>query len=155
MKKKILYLLGLMIFFSLPHSVQATNTVAKIGNQEYENLVEAFDNVVENETIVLLQDVSLVEMEDVYVAELPDGVTVDLNGHDITVGWYTYENGGGIGNLIFAGTNIVIKNGSFSGKPSYTLWIGDEVDTRNVTIENVTVNGGINVYNATEITLKT
>lgn len=152
MKRYITVIILLLAFISFPKSVFAINGVAQINDKEYESLIDAIEAVAPNETITLLQDVSFADqMETYYVAEIPDGVTIDLNKKDLTIGW---DDINGIGNLIFTGTNIVIKNGSISGRPDYVLWLGDVVETNGVIIENVTVNGGINVYNALGIVLK-
>lgn len=78
-----------------------------------------------------------------------DGRTIDLNGH-------TIENVNF--SLIFQGSNFTIKNGNFKvidgNGLSYALFIGDIGTTDNVIIENVTMEGGINVFNATNVILR-
>ena len=57
--------------------------------------------------------------------------------------------------ICFVGENFVIQNGTFSGRGgSYALFIGDETTTDNAVIQDVTTQGGINVYNATNVTLR-
>lgn len=74
------------------------------------------------------------------------GKTIDLGGHTISAGNFT---------LIFEGSDFSITNGSFDAKGgSYALFIGDEGATDNVVISDVTLKGGINVFNATNVVLR-
>lgn len=70
---------------------------------------------------------------------------VNLNGNKILADNFT---------AIFEGTNFTIKNGSFDAKGgSYGLFIGENT-TDNVLIENISINGGINVFNSTNVVLR-
>lgn len=74
------------------------------------------------------------------------GKTIDLGGHTISADNLT---------LLFEGNDFVIQNGAFDAKGgSYALFIGDEGDTDNVIISGVTLDGGINVFNATNVVLR-
>lgn len=155
MNKKVGFFLTLFLItlFILPKHVYAeeSTAVASIGNNKYSSLEEAIDVAQEGEIIKLLQDISFVNHEEVYVASIPKGVVIDLNNYDIEIGWNSEI---GIGNLLFTGIGFTIRNGSISGRPDYVLWIGDEPVTEDVFIENVTVNGGINVYNSNNVVLR-
>lgn len=74
------------------------------------------------------------------------GITINLNRHTISTTNMGY---------IFQGENFKIRNGTFVVKNngSYALFIGDEGTTNNVEISNVTMTGGINIYNATNVVI--
>lgn len=56
--------------------------------------------------------------------------------------------------VVFEGNNLTIKNGKFdSNGGSYALFVGDEGGSKNVVVENIETNGGINIYNAS-VTLR-
>lgn len=74
------------------------------------------------------------------------GKIIDLGGNTISADNFT---------LIFEGTNFTLKNGAFDSKGgSYALFVGDEGETDNVIIEGITADGGINVFNATNVVLR-
>lgn len=79
------------------------------------------------------------------------GTTINLNGNTIFAQNCT---------LFLQGLNFTIKNGNFDSRGggltsgSYGLWIGDAGETNNVTIENINITGGINVFNSTNVILK-
>lgn len=106
-------------------------------------LDEAVTGADDGNTVVLLKDTSF--HNTVHVLDVKSGCTLDLNGKTITVPYMS---------AIFQGENITIRNGDFASDASYALWVGDEGTTDNVLIENVTVNGGINVYNASNVVLR-
>lgn len=57
--------------------------------------------------------------------------------------------------VVFEGTNFNITNGSMdSNGGSYALFVGDLGTTSNVVISNISMTGGINVYNATGVILR-
>jgi len=152
MKKYLYRILIICIgLIFLPNPVNAALNVAAIGETEYESLKQAIENVNEGETIHLLQDVDLTDYDDILLANLPDNVTFDLKNKSITLQFLDSYH---IGNLIFTGNNLTIKNGTFKGRLSYSLWIGDEADTNGVVVENVTTDGGINVYHASNVVLR-
>lgn len=116
--------------------------VAKIGTDEYATLEEAVAAVEKNETIVILNDI---DITDIGVVNIND-CTIDLGGHTISANNFT---------AIFQGKNLVLKNGKFDSKGgAYALFIGDEGETENVIIEDCTLEGGINIYNAKNIILR-
>mgnify|MGYP000845743736 FL=1 len=74
------------------------------------------------------------------------GKTIDLGRNTISADNFT---------LIFQGADFTLKNGCFDSKGgSYALFIGDEGETDGVLIEDITADGGINVYNATNVVLR-
>ena len=79
------------------------------------------------------------------VVEAADNCTIDLNGFTFKAKNCT---------VAFEGNNLTIKNGKFdSNGGSYALFVGDEGDSKNVVVENIETNGGINIYNAS-VTLR-
>lgn len=75
-----------------------------------------------------------------------DGVTISLNNKTLS---------GANMAMIFQGNNFTIKDGTVrvTNSGNYALFIGDLTHTTGVVVENVTMEGGINVYNA-QVTLK-
>ena len=73
-------------------------------------------------------------------------MTLDLNNKTFKIPFKT---------LTFVGENFTIKNGTIDGMgASYGLWLGKAgIVTKDVTIENVKVLGGINVILATNVKL--
>lgn len=120
----------------------AAEAVAKIGDNEYATFAEAVEAVQDGDTILLLDDI---DITDIGVVNVND-CTIDLNNHKISADNFT---------AIFQGKNLIFKNGKFDSKGgSYALFIGDEGETDNVLVENCTLTGGINVYNASNIVLR-
>ena len=79
------------------------------------------------------------------VVEAADNCTIDLNGHTFKAKNFT---------VVFEGNNLTIKNGKFdSNGGSYALFVGDEGGSKNVVVEDIETNGGINIYNAS-VTLR-
>ena len=74
-----------------------------------------------------------------------DNCTIDLNGFTFKANNFA---------VVFEGNNLTIKNGKFdSNGGSYALFVGDEGGSKNVVVENIETNGGINIYNAS-VTLR-
>ena len=74
------------------------------------------------------------------------GKTIDLGGYTVSADNFT---------LIFEGSNFVLQNGTFNANGgSYALFVGDEDETNHVLVQNITAAGGINVYNASNVTLR-
>lgn len=75
-----------------------------------------------------------------------DNLTIDLSGNCLSAGNFT---------AIFQGDNFKIMNGQMDAKGgAYALFIGDNRTTENILVENVTMTGGINAFNAQNITLR-
>ncbi|MBC8530951.1 hypothetical protein [Gehongia tenuis] len=105
-------------------------------------LAEALIEAGPGDTIKLLQSMDLSDAGVLNVS----GLTIDLNGKTISAENFT---------LFFEGSDFILKNGTFDSKGgSYALFIGDESVTDNVIVDGVTLLGGINVYNATNVRLR-
>lgn len=148
--KRIKYVLFLlMVMFGFTINVNALEEVAQINDTKYETLESAVEAVNEGETITLLKDLDLTNHASFayYVMDFPNNVTLDLNSYTIKS-----LNAG----VVYQGNDLTIKNGSFVTPEgnSYALFVGDETETSNYLIENVTTDGGINVYDAHNVVLK-
>ena len=130
--KLLAWLIALAVVFTmtLPSSVvwaaedNASDSAAKIGDQEYATLQEAVNKTKGDATIQMLKDVQ----EDVTIAE-DDTITIDLNGKTITnVSGHTITNAGNLtvtgegtvdnvthkkGALVNTGT-VILKGGTFT-----------------------------------------
>lgn len=158
MKKIFIFLITI---FMVPCLVSAK---VKISNNQYETLEEAIKNSNEGDTITLLDDVDVTDTskyKDYHNWLFKSNTTLDLNGHTIT----TSETANGNPNAVWLGNNLTIKNGYFDSKvldsksnsyfkANYALFLGDEIETSNITVENITVSTGINIYNTLNVTLK-
>lgn len=148
--KKIIIIIILTTFFIFPSPAFAKVKVADI---EYETLDEARVKAKEGDTITLLddEDVTDSKYDAYYNFLLPDNSTLDLNGHTIFTGFK-----GGDPTSVWLGNNITIKNGKFETKngADYALFLGDEEETSNITLEDIEVSTGINIYNTLNVTLK-
>lgn len=157
MKKIVLFFTLLLML--VPCEVMAKVRIADI---EYETLDEAVQNVKEGEVITLLDDVDVTDKKygAYYNWLFPDNTTLDLNGHTIITGWNE-----GYPSSVWLGNNLTIKNGSFKSYykdtedgpylvANYALFLGDIVETSNITLENIDVNTGINIFNTLNVTLK-
>ena len=120
--------------------------VASVNGEEYGSLMEAWQNATPNATITLLADVDMTGIEGMYVPS--STLTLDLNGKTLEIPFQA---------ITFAGEGFTIKNGTIDSLgASYGLWIGGYAEAAaasNVTIEDVTIIGGINIKNATNVTL--
>ena len=128
--------------------------VAQIGSAKYETLEAAVAAAQSGDTVELLKDVDLSShargaADDIIL----NGVTLDLKGHTI----YGFNNG-----VRYSGEGAVIKNGSFDFvdaelKKNYALSIGsysnDYLTSSTVLLQDLTVNGGINV-DCADVTLR-
>lgn len=106
----------------------------------------AFEQAKDGDKIVLDQDIAITNTgsygngtPDTYI--LANDIVIDLNGKTLTVN----SND----RFMLAGDNITIKNGTIkagpmgSGKISYSL--GVTAGSKNALIENITIEGGIEV----------
>lgn len=119
--------------------------VAAIGVTKYATLDDAAAAAKSGETILVLKDIDLSSharsnSDDIVI----EGVTLDLNGYTIR----GYNSG-----VRYSGAGATIKNGTFDfveaeAKPNYGLSIGsynNETHSGNITLEDLTVKGGINI----------
>lgn len=75
-----------------------------------------------------------------------EGLTIDLGGSEV----FTQYMG-----LVLEGTGFTIQNGTLTTQSSYALFIGNGDDeTSDVTITNMKMNGGVNVFVAQEVKLE-
>lgn len=147
-RKKYYLAIGIIMFMLfillIGNNVKAeSENVISIGDNQYPDIQTAVASAQAGDTITLLKDIDFTQYS--YVANLPDNVTLDMNGHKIIIGYM---------GLIFTGNGLTIKNGTFESSTSYSLWIGDNADTDNVIVENVSTVGGINIFNATNVVLR-
>ncbi len=74
------------------------------------------------------------------------GLTIDLNEHTITT-----VNGG----FVLEGVGFTVCNGTIDAQgESYALGIGNGKNTENVTVKDLILRGGVNVYCAKNVSLK-
>ena len=106
---------------------------------------EPFTDAVANASAPCIQLTADIDLTGAGVLNV-SGRTIDLNGQKLSANNFS---------LIFEGINFTIKNGTLDSKGgAYALFIGDEGTTDNVVIDSVTLSGGVNVYNAHNVTLK-
>ncbi len=90
------------------------------------------------ESVVLSNDVEIPSTNGNYTEyNLADNTVLDLGGNTMTV---PYLKG------IFQGKDISIRNGRIESAADYPLFVGNGTKDTNAVIENVDLNGGINVF---------
>ncbi|MGN0625644.1 MAG: right-handed parallel beta-helix repeat-containing protein [Oscillospiraceae bacterium] len=137
--KQILCALCLIISLVPATAFALDETPVDVGTKD------AFLAAVADTTISSIRLTADMDLTDAGVLDV-SGRTIDLGGNTIFASNFT---------LILEGTDFTLRNGTFDAKGgSYALFIGDEGTTDNVLVENITANGGINVYNATNVTLR-
>ena len=165
MFKKVILILFLLL---IPKTINASsNSLAKIGNNYYDSLVDAINVAGPNDTIVLTSNVSL---ED--TLEINKTVNINLNGKTIAVPEKVFLVQGGTLNLTGKGTikednpyygAIVVKGSTDSSKNNYSTlkvgknvtlegWSGIFIDHNNFNSYGVNINleGTINAVNDRE-----
>ena len=160
-KYAVIFLAVLMALAAAPMAM-ADGGVAKIGTAEYETLSKALAAANANDTIVMLQDVSLDEQ-----AVISKSVTLDLGGFTIkgngTDAYPVVISGDKGGNV----AKVFIKNGTIEGMKNASDGAGLKVAKKgNLTIEkDATIKGPgygvvvqgtcvLNVYGTVETTSK-
>ena len=145
MKPKAKYLLCILIAALMLTAMLSTAAFAEAEDAVSVATAEEFKNAVADASIISIKLTADIDLTDAGVLNV-SGRTIDLNGNKIMADNFT---------LIFQGTDFTIKNGTLDANGgAYALFIGDEETTENVLIEDVTMLGGVNVYNAHSVTLK-
>ncbi len=126
----------------------ASDIVATIDGKDYYTFKEAVAAAKLSPTkgFTLLSDIDLTTEMDQYEY-------IDVTELTINLGGKTVKTGTLYG--ILTGTDFILRNGIVDGQgASYGLWVGDNPETENVEIEDITVYGGINLFHAENIVLK-
>ncbi len=127
--------------------------VAAIGERKYLSLLDALSAAKAGDTVTVLADVTVpaLSKDEAETSGERDidisGMTLDLNGKAVTCPHMAF---------VLCGTDFTVKNGTLiAGEgANYALFIGGEPTTRNVTVEAVSMQGGVNIYNAAGVTLR-
>lgn len=166
MIKKIIFSI-LSLFVILPLSVNASaNSLAKVGDKYYDNLLDAIANAGPNDTITLISDAKLDD-----TINIDKTVNINLNGNDITAPERVFLVQGGTLNITGEGTiketepnygAIMIKGSTDSNDSDYSVvnidkdvtlegWSGIFITHDNYKSYGVEVNfgGTINAVNDT------
>lgn len=110
-----------------------------------------FANAEEGEEITFIDNVTFsAESSSPFLTV--DNAIVDLNDKVITVNKGDGSNAFGV-----TGDGSVVKNGTFKcgeGREDYPFWVTGNIGTNHVTVENVTVEGGMQVTGTVEATLR-
>ena len=125
------------------------DTEATVNGKAYDDLDEALSEATENATITLTKNVVLNETR---ATALPEGVTLDGNGHTIT---YTGSKNGNVHSAIVLGDNCTVKDLTLVGDGIMSVWTGNfgiqAFNAKNVTVSDVTIknfNAAILLNNA-------
>jgi hypothetical protein len=141
--KMLVVLFSLLLIGFIPNTVLALeeNVVTVANQEEFLNAV----NDPDVSKILLTSDIDLPKSSGSVVIDV-SGRTIDLGKHTLSMYNFSY---------IFQGNNFVIQNGNIKANDngSYALFVGDG-PTSNVLIQQVTLTGGINLYNTTNVTLR-
>ena len=128
--------------------------VAEVGSNQYKTLADAIAAAQSGEIVKLLGDLE-------ELGSYGGFVGYDLTGKTLDLGGYTYSHRNfahvfyGEGGTIKNGTILAMPNEGLTGYSSYALPIGwDDMPANNFTAEDLTLTGGVNVKNATGVTLK-
>lgn len=139
MKKIVAFMISVMMAWSLIPAFAFAE-----GNEVNVSTKEDFIAATENDAVKKINVTANIDMTDAGILDA-SGCTIDLGGNTVTAKNFT---------LVFQGSDFTIRNGKFDSKGgSYALFIGEE-STDNVVVENVTMSGGINVYNSTNVVLR-
>lgn len=137
-----------MALYLVPVSARAetgtdtSQAKAAIGSTTYDSLLAAYKAAKPGDTIQALADADLTNFGFIDVS----GLTLDLNDHCISAQNYTFG---------FKGSNFTIKNGTFDSLGgAYGLFIGDNPTSTNVLLQNLTIVGGVNIFNAGGVVLR-
>lgn len=121
--------------------------VASIGDTQYVNLLDAIEDAQPGDIIKLEADLELSYAENSYTEyNLPENAVLDLNQKTLTI-----TNNAAV---VFQGKNITIKNGNISSlcaPAGYALYLGNSTLETSVTVDGVSMNGGVNAYVASVV----
>lgn len=141
-EKVLLKIVGIVAVIMLAIAMKASvyAQTDDVGVKTPEEFIEAIKGNEKEINITADMDLSRLGAIDV------SGKTINLNQHTIKISNST---------TYIQGTNFIIKNGTFdSKKGSYALFIGDEGETDNVILDNLTLIGGINIYNTATVKIR-
>lgn len=130
-----------MVFsiLSIPIKVQAEINKVVVDTKE------AFQTAITEKKAQIIELSESIDISGIGVMDV-DNLTIDLNGNKLSASNFS---------AIFQGDNFKLMNGELDSKGgAYALFIGDERTTENILVENVKTAGGINAYNAHNITLR-
>lgn len=139
MKKIAAFMISIMMVWTLlPAFVFAEDDGVRVSTKD------EFIEAAQNDAVKKINVTANIDMTDAGVLDV-SGCTIDLGGNTVSAKNFS---------LIFQGSDFTIRNGKFDSKGgSYALFIGED-PTDNVVVENVTMSGGINVYNSTNVVLR-
>lgn len=140
-KKRIAALMSILCVLTL-----FSGTAWAAGETRNVGTKEEFLDAVADDSISTIALTASIDLSNEGVLDV-SGKTIDLGGNTITSTHFT---------LFFEGKNFTLRNGTFasSSNSDYPLFLGDAGETDNVVIENIIMDGGINVFNATNVTLR-
>ena len=136
-----IFMVTVMILYLFPITVFSANTA----NSADVYTADEFKIAVNDESISQINVNKSIDLTGANVLDV-SGKVINLNDNTISSDNFT---------LIFEGSDFTIKNGTFSSNNSgsYSLFIGEN-ETNNVVIEDITAIGGINVFNSTNVILR-
>lgn len=121
MKKIYLLILSLVLF--LPIKISASEgALVKIGNQYYDNLLDAINNSKSSDTITLISDNQVAE-----TININKNIRIDLNGHNITANEAVFKVQGGALHLTGKG-KVYETNPNYGAVMIYGSTNPDDID---------------------------
>lgn len=134
----------IMVFvMAVPMTASATGAEAKIGDQTYSSLSDAFQNAKDGDTITVMNDVSV---SDKITVSDGQSITLDLNGHDVS-----FDSNKHI-QIRYGNLNIVGKGCIYEKHPNLSpiILYGSATDQANYSVvtvgKNVTLKGWAGLF---------
>lgn len=134
----------IMVFvMAVPMTASATGTEAKIGEQTYSSLSDAFQNADDGATITVMNDASV---SDRIIVSNGKSITLDLNGHDVS-----FDSNKHI-QIRYGNLNIVGKGCIYEKHPNLSpiILYGSATDQANYSVvtvgKNVTLKGWAGLF---------
>lgn len=134
----------IMVFvMAVPMTASATGAEAKIGDQTYSSLSDAFQNAKDGDTITVMNDVSV---SDKITVSDGKSITLDLNGHDVS-----FDSNKHI-QIRYGNLNIVGKGCIYEKHPNLSpiILYGSATDQANYSVvtvgKNVTLKGWAGLF---------